>query len=228
MRKELKKAADKLRQKLQSLEEQIIDKQNKHTIEKNSWETQRMQYSTTINKLEEQLNRLSSTKKSKKEIEAAWEKERTEMSSHIVNLETFIKDLQLQLSQRNQLVNQASDQYGLNEKVQSLFGENEFLKNRIRELEIMLEEMEQVKRFLYDVKDAYDTDRLEWNLAKEEFRYQLELKENLWIDCNIRLNKIVEVVSRVVLNLIIFNKNSYFTEDLFFFLIIKDYSYKSK
>ncbi len=200
MRKELKKAADKLRQKLQSLEEQIIDKQNKHTIEKNSWETQRIQFSTTINKLEEQLSRLTSTKKSKKEIEAAWEKERTEMNTHIVNLEAFIKDLQSQLSQRNQSVTQAGDQYGLNEKVQSLFGENEFLKNRIRELEIMLEEMEQVKRFLYDVKEAYETDRLEWDLAKEEFRYQLELKENLWVDCNMRLTKIVEAVSRMFLN----------------------------
>jgi hypothetical protein len=58
----------------------------------------------------------------------------------------------------------------------------------------MLEEMEQVKRFLYDVKEAYDADRLEWNLTKEEFRYQLELKENLWIEANMRLNKIIEVV----------------------------------
>ena len=51
MRKELKKAADKLRQKLQSLEEQIIEKQNKHTIEKNSWETQRIQYMSQNNKV---------------------------------------------------------------------------------------------------------------------------------------------------------------------------------
>lgn len=54
--------------------------------------------------------------------------------------------------------------------------------------------MEQVKRFLYDVKEAYDADRLEWNLAKEDFRYQLELKENLWIEANMRLNQIIEVV----------------------------------
>ena len=51
MRKELKKAADKLRQKLQSLEEQIIDKQNKHTIEKNGWEIQRIQYIQVNNKV---------------------------------------------------------------------------------------------------------------------------------------------------------------------------------
>lgn len=52
MRKELKKAADKLRQKLQSLEEQIIEKQNKYTIEKNSWETQRIQFMSANNKVD--------------------------------------------------------------------------------------------------------------------------------------------------------------------------------
>jgi hypothetical protein len=59
----------------------------------------------------------------------------------------------------------------------------------------MLDEMEQVKRFLFDVKDAYETDRHEWSMAKEEFRSQLELKEGLWLDCNMRLNEIVNVVS---------------------------------
>lgn len=140
MRKELKKAADKLRQKLQSLEDQIIDKQNKHTIEKNSWETQRIQYISTINKLEEQQGKPSTMKKfSKKEAETAWEKERSELSTHIVNLEAFIKDLQSQLCQRNQSTNQTmtNDQYTQNEKIQSLFGENEFLKNRIREVLIV-------------------------------------------------------------------------------------------
>ena len=197
MRKELKKAADKLRQKLQSLEEQIIDKQNKHTIEKNGWETQRIQYVTSLNKYEEQLAKTPANKKSKKEVEASWEKERNELSTHITNLEVFIKDLQSQLSQRNQTSTQTNDQYGQNEKIQSLFGENEFLKNRIKELEVMLEEMEQVKRFLFDVKEAYDTDKLEWNLSKEEFRYQLELKENLWIESNMRLNQVIEVVSSI-------------------------------
>lgn len=51
MRKELKKAADKLRQKLQSLEEQIIEKQNKYTMEKNTWETQRIQFLSVNNKV---------------------------------------------------------------------------------------------------------------------------------------------------------------------------------
>lgn len=53
MRRELKKAADKLRLKLQNLEEQIIDNQNKHMIEKNNWESQRIQYISQNNKVRE-------------------------------------------------------------------------------------------------------------------------------------------------------------------------------
>jgi hypothetical protein len=134
MRKELKKAADKLRQKLQSLEDQIIEKQNKHTIEKNNWETQRIQYLAANNKLEEQLSRLSTVKRAKKEIEFAWDKERKEYLVHITNLEIFLKDLQIQLSQRNTSLAQLGDVYGQNERIQSLSGENEFLKNRIKEV----------------------------------------------------------------------------------------------
>ena len=59
----------------------------------------------------------------------------------------------------------------------------------------MLDEMEQVKRFLFDVKEAYEIDRQEWMIAKEEFRAQLEIKENLWLDCNMRLNQIIGAVN---------------------------------
>lgn len=55
--------------------------------------------------------------------------------------------------------------------------------------------MEQVKRFLFEIKEAYETDKQDWIIAKEEFRNQLDLKENLWLDCNMRLNEIVNVVS---------------------------------
>ena len=87
-----------------------------------------------MKKLEEQLSKLSTLKRSKKEIEFAWDKERREMANHIQNLEDFIKALQLQLTTRNNSMAQVNDQYGQNEKIQSLFGENEFLKNRIKEV----------------------------------------------------------------------------------------------
>ena len=54
--------------------------------------------------------------------------------------------------------------------------------------------MEQVKGFLFDVKDAYDADRHEWLRAKEEFKTQLEMKEQLWLECYMRLSEIVNVI----------------------------------
>lgn len=64
----------------------------------------------------------------------------------------------------------------------------------------MLDEMDQVKRFLFDVKEAYDTDRHEWMFAKEDFRNQLELKENLLIECNMKLNQLLNVLRAMQLN----------------------------
>ena len=163
---------------------------------------------------------MSTLKRSKKEMEFSWDKERKELANHVATLESVIRDLQGQLTQRNTSLAQVNDTYGLNERIQSLTGENEFLKNRIKEvissfsfdflylnilnlllfflfkkLEIMLDEMEQVKRFLLEVKDAYDSDRLDWQMCKEEFRYQLEMRENLWQECNLKLNELITVVS---------------------------------
>ena len=51
MRKELKIAADRLRQKLEAVEVQMVDKENKHTIEKYNWDTQKLQLVSTINRV---------------------------------------------------------------------------------------------------------------------------------------------------------------------------------
>ena len=51
-------------------------------------------------------------------------------------MQIFIKDLQAQLAQRdlNCKANNSMDNYYNNEVLQSLNGENEFLKNRIKEV----------------------------------------------------------------------------------------------
>ena len=54
--------------------------------------------------------------------------------------------------------------------------------------------MGQVKRFLFDVKEAYESDRHEWMLAKEDFRHQLDIKEGLWSACNARLDELINAV----------------------------------
>jgi hypothetical protein len=97
------------------------------------------------------LSKLSTLKRSKKEIEFAWDKERREFNNHIQNLESFIKDLQSQLSQRSTSAVQINDQYGQNEKIQSLVGENDFLKNRIREVSIKSVKIKIYLNFFFNI-----------------------------------------------------------------------------
>ncbi len=91
-------------------------------------------------KLEEQLSKVKSTKKSKKEIELSWDKERKDLHHSVQSMQIFIKDLQAQLLQRelNNTANSSLDNYYNNETLQSLNGENEFLKNRIKEVTIVV------------------------------------------------------------------------------------------
>ena len=58
----------------------------------------------------------------------------------------------------------------------------------------MLDELEQIKRFLFDLKEAYDMERTEWVTAKVDFHNQIEMREKLWVDCNSKLNIILEEV----------------------------------
>lgn len=58
----------------------------------------------------------------------------------------------------------------------------------------MLDETDQVRRFLFDLKEAYDIDRMEWIYAKEDFKNQIDMKENLLIDCNMKINELLSVV----------------------------------
>lgn len=87
--------------------------------------------------MEEQLSKLSTLKRSKKEIDFAWDKERREFVNQIQILENTIADLQTQLAVKNSNSSNSMVDHIANDKLQSLQGENEFLKNRIREVYIM-------------------------------------------------------------------------------------------
>lgn len=90
--------------------------------------------------MEEQLSKLSTLKRSKKEIDFAWDKERREFTNQIQILENTIADLQTHLAAKNSHSNNSiTDHMTQNDKLQSLQGENEFLKNRIREVFSILE-----------------------------------------------------------------------------------------
>ena len=87
-------------------------------------------------KLEEQLSKVKANKKSKKEIELAWDKERKDLHHSVQSMQIFIKDLQAQLTQRelNIRANNSLDNSYNSESIQVLCGENHFLKNRIKEV----------------------------------------------------------------------------------------------
>lgn len=59
----------------------------------------------------------------------------------------------------------------------------------------MLDELEQVKRFLFDLKEAYDIERNEWINAKIDFHTQIELRDKIWNDYNTKLNQILTEVN---------------------------------
>lgn len=88
-------------------------------------------------KLEEQLSKYKSMdKKNKKEVESSWDKERKELHHSIQSMQIFIKDLQSQMTHR-EFNTTSNDTYYNNETLQSLNGENEFLKNRIKEVKYL-------------------------------------------------------------------------------------------
>ena len=58
----------------------------------------------------------------------------------------------------------------------------------------MLEELDQVKHFIIDIKDAYETERNEWHLAKEDFQYQIQIREKIWNENNEKLLKSIAKV----------------------------------
>ena len=81
------------------------------------------------------MSRLKGDKKTKKEIESSWDKERKELHHAIQSIQIFMKDLHSQLVQRS-INSPENDGFSNNENIQSLYGENEFLKNRIKEVNI--------------------------------------------------------------------------------------------
>jgi hypothetical protein len=58
----------------------------------------------------------------------------------------------------------------------------------------MLDEMEQCKRFLIDLKEAYEIEKTEWYLAKQDFNQQLELRDKIQAESESKFNYIINEV----------------------------------
>lgn len=58
----------------------------------------------------------------------------------------------------------------------------------------MLDELEQVKRYMFDLREAYETDKNEWLCAREDYQTQLDLKDRLLENCEERLKQVLDEV----------------------------------
>lgn len=59
----------------------------------------------------------------------------------------------------------------------------------------MLDELEQVKRYMFDLREAYETDKNEWIGAREDYQTQLDLKDRLLENCEDRLKQVLDEVN---------------------------------
>ncbi|CAF4125188.1 unnamed protein product [Rotaria socialis] len=164
IKSELQNAVDRLRQKLYDLELYGQEKQNKYNIDKQQWETQRIELSGKINELEEQLSKV--TKRQRKELETTWKKERTDLQKQLQQSQQLIKDLQKQISNREVPIH-------LTEKINVLMTENELLLTKIRELEIVVDDVHLLKTEMHRLRDKNSSDWNYWRKQQSDLYAQL-------------------------------------------------------
>ncbi|CAF0888580.1 unnamed protein product, partial [Didymodactylos carnosus] len=168
MRHELQNAVDRLRQKLFDIEVHSQDKQNRYTIEKNSWDLQKLEYQSKINELEEQLSKV--TKRQRKDLETTWKKERTDLHKSLQQTQQLCKDLQKQINNKEVPIH-------LTEKINVLMTENELLMAKIKELEVVVDDVELVKTEVQRLRDKNSSDWHYWRKQQNELYAQLSQHE---------------------------------------------------
>ena len=193
MKAELQNAVDRLRQKLYDLELHNQDKQNKYSIDKQEWENHRVDLCGKINEvrsfqlivtkfsvvvvvfqLEEQLSKV--TKRQRKDLDTAWKKERTDLQKQLQQSQQLAKDLQ------NQLSNRETPQH-IQEKLNILITENELLLNKIRDLELIFDDVHLLKTEMQRLRDKNSSDWNYWRKQQSDLyaqlRQQNQIKESI-------------------------------------------------
>jgi hypothetical protein len=170
LKSELQNAVDRLRQKLYDLELHGQEKQNKFNIDKQQWEVQRVELTGKINELEEQLSKV--TKRQRKDLETNWKKERNDLQKQLQQSQQLIKDLQ------KQITNHDTPSH-ITEKVNVLMTENELLLNKIKELEIVLDDVQLLKTDIQRLRDKNSSDWNYWRKQQSDLYAQLRQHNNI-------------------------------------------------
>ncbi|CAF2526163.1 unnamed protein product [Rotaria sp. Silwood2] len=170
MKSELQNAVDRLRQKLHDLELHGQEKQNKYNIDKQQWETQRIELTGKINELEEQLSKV--TKRQRKDLDTAWKKERNDLQKQLQQSQQLTKDLQKQITNREVPIH-------LTEKINVLMTENELLLSKIKELEIVVDDVKLLKTEMQRLRDKNSSDWNYWRKQQSDLYAQLRQQHNI-------------------------------------------------
>ncbi|CAF0924432.1 unnamed protein product [Rotaria sp. Silwood1] len=170
IKSELQNAVDRLRQKLHDLELHSQEKQNKYNIDKQQWETQRLELTGKINELEEQLSKV--TKRQRKDLDTAWKKERNDLQKQLQQSQQLIKDLQKQITNREVPIH-------LTEKINVLMTENELLLSKIKELEIVVDDVKLLKTEMQRLRDKNSSDWNYWRKQQSDLYAQLRQQHNI-------------------------------------------------
>lgn len=163
------------------------DKQNKYNADKQQWENQRIELIGKINEVrkrksrirvqfssrsqfEEQLSKV--TKRQRKDLDTAWKKERTDLQKQLQQSQQLIKDLQKPSSSRE------APQH-LTEKINVLLTENELLLTKIKELEIVEDNVYLLKTEIQRLRDKNSSDWNYWRKQQSDLYAQLRQQTNL-------------------------------------------------
>ncbi|UJR36172.1 hypothetical protein I4U23_028906 [Adineta vaga] len=166
---ELQNAVDRLRQKLYDLELHSQEKQNKFNIDKQQWEIQRTDLAGKINELEEQLSKVN--KRQRKDLDTVWKKERTDLQKQLQQSQQLLKDLQKQITNREAPSH-------LTEKINILMTENELLLNKIKELEVVVDDVQLLKGEMQRLRDKNSSDWNYWRKQQSDLYAQLRQQYN--------------------------------------------------
>ena len=124
--------------------------------------------------MEEQLSKVN--KRQRKDLEPTWKKERTDLQKQLQQSQQMIKDLQKQLNNRDGPAH-------LTEKINILITENELLLNKIKELEVVLDDVHLLKTEMQRLRDKNSSDWNYWRKQQSDLYAQLrqhnQIKESI-------------------------------------------------
>ena len=124
--------------------------------------------------MEEQLSKVN--KRQRKDLETSWKKERTDLQKQLQQSQQLMKDLQKQISNRDVPSH-------VTEKINVLITENELLLNKIKDLELVLDDVQLLKTEMQRLRDKNSSDWNYWRKQQSDLYTQLrqhnQIKESI-------------------------------------------------